>query len=170
MAAIASLGLIALYLKDQNVATRDALLNLARSQHLSVVKALGSNFPDLAGINPRLVRSLVRITMESSVHPHRRYSERQNKAEERKYREKVEASIAAERSWLDGAEGEPAWPELPPWLSRPRRKIRIGGPTEEDNDELDEEIADDYVNEHVLGALVGHLIRLTVGKLADLAR
>ena len=165
MAAIASLGLIALYLKDQNVDTRDALLNLARSQHLSVVKALGSNFPDLAGINPRLVRSLIRITMESSVHPRRRYSERQNEAEERKYQKKVETSIAAERSWLDGTEGEPAWPELPPWLSRPRRGIRIGGPTEEDDDEPGEEIADEYVNEHVLGALVGHLIRLTVGDL-----
>ena len=156
MAAIASLGLITLYLKDQNIATRDALLNLARSQHLSVINALGSNFPDLAGINPRLVRSLVRITMESSVHPHRRYSERQNKAEERKYQEKVETSIGAERSWLDGAEGEPTWPALPPWLSRPRRGIRIGGPIEEDNDRHGEENPEHYVNEHVLGALVGH--------------
>lgn len=75
----------------------------------------------------------------------------------------IEAAIAAERQFLDGTEGEPAWPELPAWLSRPRRGIRIGDWTQEDDDGLDEEPPDHYVDEHTLGALVGYLIRLTMG-------
>jgi hypothetical protein len=165
MAAIATLGLIALFLKDQSGSTRDALLRLASHQHLSVVKALGSHFPELARVDPRLPRSLIRIVMTSSIHPRRGDSERQNRASARVYRDKIEASIAAERGWLDGPDGEPVWPELPPWLSRPRRGIRIGSWTEEDDDELDEAVPDQYVDEHALGALVGHLIRLTVGDL-----
>ena|ERR1700730_3267002 len=50
--AIGALGLIALYLRDQNGATRDALLRLASHQHLSVVEALGRHFPDLARLDP----------------------------------------------------------------------------------------------------------------------
>jgi hypothetical protein len=45
--AIATLGLLALYLKDQDVVYRDTLLSLAAHQHLSVVNALGRHFPDL---------------------------------------------------------------------------------------------------------------------------
>jgi hypothetical protein len=163
--AIAALGLIALYLKNQDVATRDTLLRLASHQHLSVVKALGCHFPDLARVEPRLPRSLIRILMASSVHPRRRDSDRRNRASQKAYREKVEVAIAAEQRWLDGADGEPVWPELPSWLSRPRREIRIGGWTAEDDDECDEEVRDYYADEQALGALVGHLIRLTVGDL-----
>jgi hypothetical protein len=165
VAAIATLGLIALHLQDQDVATRDALLRLASHQHLSVVRALGCHFPELARIEARLPRSLIRIVMANSVHPHRGDSERETQANEQTYREKVEASIAAERRWLDGAEGEPAWPALPPRLSRSRRSIRIGTKTVEVDDELDKEVPDHYADEHALGALVGHLIRLTVGDL-----
>ena len=163
--AIGALGLIALYLRDQDGATRDALLRLATHQHLSVVAALGRHFPDLARLDPRLPRAFIRIVMASSVHARSGDSDRQNWANQQAYQERVEASIAAERRWLDGAEGEPAWPELPAWLSRPRHGIRIGGWTEEDDDELDEEEPDHYADEHTLGALVGHLIPLTVGEL-----
>jgi hypothetical protein len=163
--AIAALGLIALYLKDQNVAARDALLRLASHQHLSVVKAVGIYFPDLARIEPGLPRSLIRIVMVNSIHPRRAHSDSQNPANQQAYRERIEASIEAERCWLDGTEGEPTWPELPAWLSRPRKGIQVGGWTEENNDDLDQEVPEHYVDEHALGALVGHLIRLTVGEL-----
>jgi hypothetical protein len=66
---------------------------------------------------------------------------------------------------LEGEGGEPAWPELPALVSRPRRGMRIGGWTEVADDELDHEVPDHYVDEHALGGLVGHLIRLTVGDL-----
>ncbi len=104
--------------------------------------------------------------MTSSIHPHRADSERQNRERQDAYRERVTGSVVSEQRWLDGADGEPAWPELPAWLSRPRRGIRIGGGIDEDDedDELTEN-PDQYVDEHVLGALVGHLIRMTVGDL-----
>lgn len=164
-AAIAALGLIALYLKDQDVATRDALLRLASHQHLSVVKALGSHFPELARVDPRVPRSMIRIVMATSIHPRRGDSDHQNRANQEAYLEKVEASITAERRWLEGEGGEPAWPELPALVSRPRRGMRISVWTEVNDDELDHEVPDYYVDEHALGGLVGHLIRLTVGDL-----
>jgi hypothetical protein len=41
----------------------------------------------------------------------------------------------------------------------------MGDWAQEDDDEFDEAPPDHYVNEHTLGALVGYLIRLTVGEL-----
>jgi energy-coupling factor transporter ATP-binding protein EcfA2 len=165
IAAIATVGLIALYLRDQDVATRDALLRVASYQHQSVAEALGRQIPDLARLDPRIPRALIRIVMARSVHPRKEDSDRQNRANQCAYLTRVEASITAEQRWLDNAEDEPAWPELPAWLSRPRRSIRIGRRSMEDNDELDDERPDYYVDEHTLGSLVGHLIRLTIGDL-----
>jgi len=163
--AIGALGLIAQYLRDQNGAARDALLHLASHQDLAVVKALGRHFPDLDRLDPRLPRALVRIVMASSIHTRRSDSDYQNRASQQAYRERVEASIAAEQQWLDGMADEPNWPELPAWLSRPRRGIRIGGWTEYDDDAHEVEEPDHYVSEQALGALVIHLIGLTVGEL-----
>ena len=163
--AICALGFAVLYLRDQDVITRDAILRLVSHQHPAVLKALGRHLPDFARLDSRLPRALVRIVMASSVHPYRGDSDHQNQANQQAYREMIEATIAAERQFLDGTEGEPAWPELPAWLSRPRRGIRIGDWTQEDDDGLDEEPPDHYVDEHTLGALVGYLIHLTVGEL-----
>jgi energy-coupling factor transporter ATP-binding protein EcfA2 len=162
--AIAAVGLIALFLKDQDTVIRNGLLRLASHQHLAVVKALGRSFPDLARLDPRLPRSLIRIVMTSAIHPHRGDDEGQEEATQQTYRDKVEAAIAAELRWLDGGEIEPAWPELPPWLSQRRRSFRIAGTTE-DHDDFEDEIPEHYADEHALGSLVGHLIRLTVGAL-----
>jgi hypothetical protein len=119
--------LLALYLKDQDVAYRDALLRLAAHQHLSVVNALGRNFPDLSRADARLPRSLIRIVVTASAHFYRVDSKRQTTINQQAYEKKVSAGITAERNWLDGAGSEPTWPELPPWRSRPRRGIRLPG-------------------------------------------
>jgi hypothetical protein len=163
--AIAALGLVALYLKDQDIATRDALLRLANHQHLAVLKALGSHFSEFARLDPQLPRALIHIGMASAIHPRGGHSDHQIQANQKAYREKFEATIGAERQWLDGKRDEPPWPQLPAWLSRPRRGIRIGDWRQAGDDELKEEPPDHYVNEHTLGALVGYLIRLTVGEL-----
>jgi hypothetical protein len=118
--AIAALGLVALYLRDRRDVTRDMLLRLASHQHLSVVNAIGSHVSELAGVDQHLPPALIRITMVSCVHPRRGDDDSRNEANQRVYREKVEAAIAAEKCWLDGAETEPAWPELPAWRTRPR--------------------------------------------------
>ncbi|MHB0769839.1 ATP-binding protein [Bradyrhizobium sp. 1.29L] len=164
IAAIAAVGLVELFLKDQERATRDLLLQLASNRHLSVVKALGSRFSELARIDARLLRSLIRIVMITSIHPRRAETKRQDETNRRAYREKIEAVIALERQWLDGSDVEPAWPELPAWYSRPRRSFRIGEWIDESDDEPDE-TPECYIDERTLGAVVGYLIRLTVGDL-----
>jgi hypothetical protein len=163
--AIATLGLLALYLKNRDVAHRDALLRIAKHQHLSVLNALGRHFPELTKVDPRLPRSIIRIVMVASIHPYRVDSDRQNKANQQCYLDKVSAAITAERNWLDGTRLEPDWPELPPWRSRPRPGIRLPGWTEEEDDELEEERPDQHVDENALGAVASYLIRFTVGEM-----
>ena len=164
-AAIATLGLLALYLSDKDVARRDALLHLAAHQHLSVVSALGRNLSNLAQADPRLPRSVIRIVVTASVHFYRADNASQTTINEKAYRDKVNVAITAERNWLDGTGSEPAWPELPPWRSRPRRGIRLPGWTEQEDEDVEEERPDQYVDEHILGAVAGYLIRFTVGEL-----
>jgi len=69
-----------------------------------------------------------RIAIASSIHPRRAYNDRQNQINQKAYQETVEASIAAEKRWLDGAEGETslagiAWVAIAaaPW--NPHRKM-----------------------------------------------
>ena len=161
--AIAAVGLLALYLKDQKPSLRDSLLRLAAHQHLSVVAALGRNFTDLAQVDPRLPRSLFRIVMAASIHPYRTDNERQNELSRQAYRDRIDATITAEQIWLDGTGAEPGWPELPAWSSRPRHGIRLPGGDEVEDEDVEEARPDQYVDEHRLGAVAGYLIRFTVG-------
>ena len=166
--AIAAVGLLSLYLQDQQASLRDTLLRLASHQHLSVVAALGRNLIELSGVNHRLPRSLLRIVIAASIHPYRADKDEQNRLNLQAYRDRVVGTIAAEQSWLDGASAEPDWPELPSWLwlSRPRRGIRVGGGRLVNEDEgRDEQRPDQYIDEHTLGAVTGYLIRFTVGDL-----
>jgi hypothetical protein len=162
--AIAAVGLVALYLRDQNIATRDTLLHLACHQHPAVERALGQHFADFARVDERMPRALVRIVMVNCVHPHRTDSDDDDRVNERARRGRVEAAIAGEQRWLGGAEGEPACPDLPSWWSRPRRGFRLGG-WAPDEDEEEEIRPNDYVDERTLGALISHLIPLTIGPL-----
>ena len=162
-AAIAALGLIALYRRDRDAPSRDALLRLARRQHLAVVTALGSFFPEIAEVDARLPRALIRIVMASSVHPRRGDNDHQTRAAKGAYQKRVESAIAAEQRWLDSGAGEPLWPELPAWLSRPRRYILGGGDDDEENKLTAN--PDLYLAEGMLGATICHLVRMTVGSL-----
>jgi hypothetical protein len=168
--AIATLGLIELYLDDRDVTLRDELLRLASHDHLAVINALGSKLTDLSHIDAGLPRSIIRIAMASTIHPHRVDDERHAAANEQAYRHRVEETLAEERHWFGGSRDEPPWPDLPHWQLRPIRSLRIGGSTEEDDEHGGPE---HYVDEHALGRLIGHLIPFTVGDvppwLIDLA-
>jgi hypothetical protein len=166
--AIAALGLLSLYLKDQQPALRNALLRLASHQHSSVVAALGRNFIELTQVDPRFPRSLIRIVMAASIHPYRADNNEDNELNQQAYRERVDGAIGAECSWLNGTGAEPNWPELPSWVSRPRRGIRIGGGwLADEDDDHNEQRPDQYIDQHTLGAIPGYLIRFTVGDLPD---
>lgn len=158
--AIATVGLVALYLRDQNFATRDTLLHLACHQHPAAERALGQHFADFARVDERIPRALFRIVMVNCVHPHRTDNDDDDRANQRARRERVEAAIVAEQRWLGGAEGEPAWPDLPSWRSRPRRGFRLGALPPDEEEEIR---PNDYVDERTLGALISHLIPLTIG-------
>ena len=163
--AIATLGLLSLYLKDRDASLRDALLRLASHRHLAVVAALGRNFTDLAQVDPRFPRSLIRVVMAAAIHPHRADDERQNELNRQAYRDSIGAAITDEQSWLDGIRSEPEWPLLPPWRSQRRRRIRLPGLTEVEGDDVEELEQEHYVDEHRLGAVAGYLIHFTVGEL-----
>jgi energy-coupling factor transporter ATP-binding protein EcfA2 len=163
--AIAVLGLVALYIRDRDIATRDMLMRLACDEHPAVERALGQHFFDFARVDERLPRALVRIVMTNAVHPHRTDSDDEDEVNQRNRRERIEAAIAAEQRWLDGAEGEPAWPDLPDWWSRPRRGLRLGDWTPDEDDDLTESKPEDYVDEQALGMMISHLDRFTTGVL-----
>jgi hypothetical protein len=163
--AIAALGLGLYFLRVPSKATCDKLLRLASNQHPAVIRAIGQHLPEFAKIEPKLPRSFVRIIMTTAVRPRRIYPERHDEGLGLAYGAKVEAAVAAELRWLKGGDPEPPWPALPAHRSRPRHGIRIERWRDDDDDELDQPISDEYVDEHALGALVGHLIRLTIGDL-----
>ena len=164
--AIATRGLLALYLKDQDTSLRDALLRLASHQHLSVVAAFGRNFTDLARVDDRLPRSLIRIVMAAAIHPYRVDNDGQNQLSRQAYRDRISAAIAAERTWLDGVGAEPELARVAIMaVPATARDSFAGGEEVERDDERDDQRPDQYVDEHTLGAVVGYLIPFTVGDL-----
>jgi hypothetical protein len=159
--AIATLGLAALYERNE-AASLDSLLSLAGHQLPVVLDALGQHFTRFNRLDPRLVRSIIRVVMVRAAHPRHDENEALDHEYRAAYRNMVAAAIAIERRWLDGTESEPPWPELPPWLSRPRRDFRIGDWSEDDEEIEEVQIPELYADEHVLAKLTNHLIPLTV--------
>jgi hypothetical protein len=163
--AIAALGLVSLYLKDEDAAMRNAALNLAGNDHPSVLEALGQSLLTLGNVDDRMPRSIVRITMVRAAYTRRADTVEQQREREKLHRATIEAAIAAEQRWLNGEGDEPSWPELPPWKSKPRRRLRLGDWVEEDDDDLEDETPSHFVDERTLGELVGYLVGFTVGEL-----
>jgi hypothetical protein len=162
-AALASLGLIALYRRQQTEAARDVLLDLAAHAHPAVLNALGTHLADLQALNDKTPRALIRIIMASAIYPHRSYEGDEDQRNEAASKARIAAAIAAEKSWLQANAEEPVWPDLPPWHSRPRRGMRIGAWSEASEENEDEPAPELLANENRLGTLVDHLIPLTVG-------
>jgi hypothetical protein len=161
--AIAAVGLCALYQRAHNAQALDALLRLTTYPHPAVLNAISGMFVVLAGIDPRLPRSFVRIVMTAAGHPRTTHDERGDAENNAAYQRKIASAIEAEQSWLANRSAEPAWPALPTWPSRRRRGIRIGGGDFEVEDDEDRVSSDYYVDEHALGAAIGHLTPFAVG-------
>jgi len=166
-AAIAAVGFVEVYMRGQDTASRDTLLELAAHSHPAVHHAIGTRFDELSKINPRLLQALIRMTMASAIHPRRADSAEQNELQQQAYQEHIAAGVAAEKEWLSGSATEPSWPDLPAWLSRRRHRLRIGGWDAADEEEEERVIPELYADEHALGNLVGHLVPLTVGPLPE---
>jgi hypothetical protein len=158
----AALGIISLFLRDQDKTTRDLILELSGYEHPAVLEALAQNLLRLGELNDRIPRSIVRIVMVSAVHPRRALDVEQQKENDRAHREAIDAAIAIEQRWLDGEGAEPPWPELASWRSRPRRGIRLGDDRHIEDDYDDDEPPSRYVDEQAIAKLANHLIRFTI--------
>lgn len=165
MPALGTVGLSELYLKTQERAIRDELLRLASHEHSAVLRALGQYFPQFNRLDDRLVQSMIRIAMVSSIYFRRSEDDEANRLVQKA---KIEASIEAEWRWLEGEHIEPAWPDLPPWHVRRARSLRLPGISLEDQDDIeDAPDTEAFVDEQQLGELVGHLIRFTINGVPE---
>lgn len=165
--AIAAVGLMALYSKSRDTSARDALLGLAAHNHGAVLNAIAQGFRRLHQTDPQLVRSFIRVVMTTSIYTRYDYDEEVEKRNNEAQRARVEAAIAAEKAWLNGAKGEPPWPELPPWLTRSRRYLRLGLRGDELDDHEESASNNLHTDERVLGELASHLIFLTIDGAPD---
>ena len=160
--ASATLGIVALFLRDQDTTTRDMILELSAYEHLAVLEALAQNLLQLGEVNDRIPRSIIRIVMVSAVHPRRVLGLEQQKANDRLHREAIDAAIAIEQRWLNGEGAEPSWPELASWRTTPRRGVRLGNDGHIEDDDNDDEPLSHYVDEQAIAKLADHLIRFTI--------
>jgi len=163
--AIATLGIVSLFLRDQDNVAQSQILRVAGYDHPAVQEALGQNLLRLGQIDERLPRSIARIVMIRAVHPRRAPSVEQQKENDHRHRETVDAGTEAEQCWLDGERAEPAWPPLASWRSRPRRGIRLGDDGHIEDDDAEDEPPSHYVDERPIGRLFQHLIPFTMNDL-----
>jgi hypothetical protein len=161
--ALASLGYIALYQKEQTPDNHNALLDLATHKDGAVRNALGSHFVQFNQLDPKLPRALIRIFMASAIYP-RRDPDADHGTSEQISRERIARAVAAEKAWLHGTGEEPAWPELPLWQTYRRRVLRLG-PWESEQEEHEEPPAPYLLTDETkLGKLADHLIPFTIGE------
>lgn len=164
--AIAALGLFALYREDGGSYLQRKLLQLAAHPDLAVTNALGDFFAELNTSDDRLLRTMIRAMLFSARYPRRGDTEAENDRARQSLAKQTDDAISAELAWLTGNAGEPEWPRLPPWRTRPRRRIRLpGGRTDEKPRRQQSLPPDAYADERRLGEVVSHLIRLTVGEM-----
>lgn len=161
--ALATVGLIALYLKNGDIAVRDLLLKLAMHGNQAVLHALGRQLVSLAQKDERLVRTLIRIIMKSCIYRRTAFNEEISPLKTGHQAEINELIQAEKRALADEAD-EPPWPTLPSWGRRSRPRLRLpGGPPLEEK--IPAQPPDAYVDDQRLGALIGHLLLFSAHKI-----
>jgi hypothetical protein len=161
--AIAAAGLMTLYEKTSDPVLRPDLLKLATSHHESVANALAGGFDWLRANDQRFLRSMFRVLLLTSSYVRERYDGKAEKplAERAAVEER---GIAAELAWLESDESEPAWPEIPPWRLRPKRRMKIPGPcSEERKPRRSARPPELYADESRLGLISSQLFPLALG-------
>lgn len=157
--AIATLGLVHLYIDAPSGPLRDQLLTLSTSRDPAVRNAIGSQFTALMAAAPDFVRAVIRIMLTSAAFV-REFDDNASESGKAALAAEIASRLALEKTWLDAGGGEPVWPTLPDWVTRARRGIRIGGPQHLEDDEEPPNVQAD---EHALGQLADYLVVLTVG-------
>lgn len=165
--AIAAAGYSALYRRNQDTVSRDALLNLAALQDHAVLSSIGASFRDFAHLDPHLPRALIRLVMRASAHPRRTHEAGEDAENLAAHRKNIAEAVEREKHWLDGVAAEPPWPALELWHSRRRRHIRLGGRTFEQELEIPRASLEMYVDEQALGILANYLVGLTIDEVPE---
>jgi hypothetical protein len=168
-AAIATIGYVGLYRRTRDVAARDALLALAARQNHPILHAIGGSYRELTAFDGRLVRSLIRLAIQSAIHPRHTLEPDEDAALLAAHRQKIDEAIETERRWLDdkSAEAEPDWPAIAPWYSPRRRRTWIGHYRVEEESQTPSALPEMHVDEHALGILAGCLVPLTLGTVPE---
>ncbi len=143
-AAMAFVGVAHLLRRQAAVRDRQALLEAASRDGLSVVPGFRAASEALAAMDERLPRALLRIALAARIHPYRRaiQSDQRPVVQQDKSRPIANAAVEAELSWLSGQRKEPNWPAFPKELplvkndsfnpfknperppNRPRRRVK----------------------------------------------
>lgn len=163
--AIATLGLVQLYVKAPAVALRDQLLTLSTSRDPAVRNAIGRQFTELMATVPDFVCAVIRIMLTSAAFV-REFDKEAAEVGKAGLAAAIASRFAQEKTWLDAGGPEPAWPTLPDWITRARRGVRIGRSQRIEQDE-EHEPPIVQADEHALGQLAQHLVVLTVGGPPD---
>ena len=165
--AIAAVGYAALYCRNNDAQSRDALLRLAALQDHATLNAIGDNFRKFARVDPRFPSALIRLVMRAAVHPRCTFEATRDEEILSAHRRNIAAGVDTEKRYLDGLIDEPPWPALEPWHSRRRRSIRIGRHTVEEELDRPGTPPEMYVDEHGLGILANYLVGLTIDEVPD---
>jgi hypothetical protein len=110
-----------------------AVLEVAALSDPAAAHGFGSVAPQIAAVDERLPRSLLRCAFAAAIRTRRRWDVPEAEAAEHaeRYRRRCAAAVSAELTWLDGSGPEPPWPTFPTEAPRRRPSIRLpGGPPE----------------------------------------
>ncbi|MGY0791979.1 hypothetical protein ACW7BJ_21635 [Azospirillum argentinense] len=127
--AIATFGLIHLWLRRHREADRDALLDIAGRDTAEAAQGFGAGLEIVRELDRRVIPAALRCALAAQARPTHKWDDtEENKAVEyARYRERVAAVIAAERAWLRGDSEEPTWSPFPPQAIYVKGGLRIGG-------------------------------------------
>lgn len=126
-ASLALYGLIcALTAPLSDKQLRPIFITVKKHRHV-ITKGLSKSLEKLTAVDPRVLKSIIRIAISGCISPWRGYSD-ETEYEARKNRSdaRLDKTIEAEIYWLLHDASEPSWPTLPPTEPKIRHGIRIG--------------------------------------------
>lgn len=153
--AIAFFGMIQLLKDRASSGDIRTLLEVAARDDPAAAHGFGLAATALAFIDERLPRAVLRCAFAACIRPNRLWNlpDDEVAACSERHRQRVQAAVNAELTWLANERPEPDWPAFPAVAARPRRRLRIpGGRVPQDEPEPRHSHPDEYAD-HQAAAL-----------------